>query len=303
LAKSAAVLGELDLFSAVGIPWVALAAAEISRVGRRFAVVGLSSLALSACRFEDAFIFYPTTVIERTPADAGLDFSDVYFHTRDGVRLNGWFVPHAEARSTLIWFHGNAGNISHRVDNLKRLHDHAKLNIFLFDYRGYGRSQGRAFEDGTYLDGEAALAYVRDHLAIETGTMVLFGRSLGAAVAVETATRFDIQALILESPFTSIREMARAAFPLLPLGALLQTRYDILEKIPRINAPLLVLHGDRDEIVPFAQGKAVFDAAPQPKTFYRIAGAGHNDTYLIGGEAYFRELKNFIESTAPPARE
>jgi uncharacterized protein len=302
LAIFPAVPGKPELLCAVGTPWVARAVAEVSRFGRRFAVVWLSSLVLSACRFEHAFIFHPTTVIERTPAHAGLDFKDVYFYASDGVRLNGWFVPHAEARSVLIWFHGNAGNISHRVDNLKRLHDHAKLSIFLFDYRGYGRSQGRPFENGTYLDGEAAVTYVRDHLAIETGRMVLFGRSLGAAVAAETATRFDIQALILESPFVSIREMARSVFPLLPLGPLLQTRYDILEKVRRVNAPLLVLHGDRDEIVPIAQGKAVFDAAEQPKNFYRITGAGHNDTYLIGGEAYFLELKNFIESTARPVR-
>jgi fermentation-respiration switch protein FrsA (DUF1100 family) len=274
--------------------------AWVSPAWRLFAIVGLFPLVLCACRFEDSFIFHPSAVIERTPADVGLNFTDVYFDARDGVRLHGWFLSHAEARSTLIWFHGNAGNISHRVQNLRRLREQAKINIFIFDYRGYGRSQGRASEEGTYLDGEAAVAYVRDKLAIETNRIILFGRSLGAAVAAETASRFDIQALILESPFISIREMARAVLPMLPLGPLLQTRYDVLEKVRRIKTPILILHGDRDEVVPFSHGKAVFDAAPQPKEFYRIANAGHNDTYLIGGDTYFQKLKSFIESTALP---
>ena len=269
---------------------------------RVFAIAWLSPWLLTACRFEDSFIFHPTAVIDRTPRDVGLDYQIVDFTARDGVRLNGWFVPHAEARSTLIWFHGNAGNIGHRVENLKLLHDKVKVNVFIFDYRGYGHSQGKASEEGTYLDGEAALAFVREQLAIDASRIVLFGRSLGAAVAVEMAVHFANQALILESPFTSIREMARAVFPFLPVGPLLQTRYDVVEKIRRIKTPLLVLHGDRDEIVPFAQGELVFDAAPQPKKFYRIAGAGHNDTYIVGGNRYFQELKNFIDSTAPTRR-
>jgi len=208
-------------------------------------------------------------------------------------------VPHAEARSTLIWFHGNAGNIGHRIENLKLLHDKVKVHVFIFDYRGYGHSQGTASEEGTYLDGEAALALVREQLAIDASRIILFGRSLGAAVAAEMAVRFTNQAVILESPFVSIREMARAVFPSLPVGPLLQTRYDVVQKIRRIKTPLLVLHGDRDEIVPFAQGELVFSAAPQPKKFYKIAGAAHNDTYIVGGNRYFEELKNFIDSTAP----
>jgi fermentation-respiration switch protein FrsA (DUF1100 family) len=267
-----------------------------------FVAVGLSALLLSACRFEDSFIFHPTTVIDRTPRDIGLNYRNIDFTAPDGVRLNGWFVPHAEAHSTLIWFHGNAGNIGHRVENLKLLHDKVKANVFIFDYRGYGRSQGKATEEGTYLDGEAALAFVREQLAIDASRIILFGRSLGAAVAAEMAVRFANQAVILESPFVSIRELARAVFPFLPVGALLQTRYDVVEKIRRIKTPLLVLHGDRDEIVPFAHGETVFDAAPQPKKFYKIAGAGHNDTYIVGGNRYFQELKNFIDSTGPTRR-
>jgi fermentation-respiration switch protein FrsA (DUF1100 family) len=247
---------------------------------------------------EANFIFYPSATIEHTPRQVGLEFEDVFFATRDDVRLNGWFIPHREARSTLVWFHGNAGNISHRVENIKLLHDKVKINIFIFDYRGYGRSEGRVSEEGTYLDGEAALDYVRERLDVKPKKIVLFGRSLGAAVAAEMANRYDSQGLILESPFVSIREMARVVFPLLPIGPLLQTRYDVREKIRKIKTPLLVLHGDRDEVVPFAQGKMVFDAAPEPKKFFTIAGAQHNDTYLVGGDSYFQQLQIFIEWAA-----
>jgi len=251
---------------------------------------------------EEKFIFHPHPHIHQTPRDAGLAFDDVYFTTEDGVRLNGWFVPYRGAGATLLWFHGNAGNISHRVENIKLLHGKVKVNIFIFDYRGYGRSAGTASEEGTYRDGAAAIEYLRQRYAVEGARLVLFGRSLGAAVAAEMATRIDCAALILETPFASIREMARDVFPFLPIGPLLRTRYDVVEKIRRIKSPLLVLHGERDEVVPFNQGKMVFDAAPQPKSFYTIAGAGHNDTYLVGGDPYFAALKEQIERAASPTR-
>jgi len=241
-------------------------------------------------------IFYPTAALVRTPGDVGLEFQDLFFTTVDGVRLNGWFIPNRDARTTLVWFHGNAGNISHRVENIKLLHDKIKINIFIFDYRGYGLSEGIVSEEGTYQDGEAALGFVKKQLRVDAKDMIIFGRSLGAAVAAEMAGRTDCRALILETPFVSIREMAKTVFPLLPLGPLLQTRYDIVEKIGKIKVPLLVLHGDRDEVVPYEQGKKVFAAAPGPKDFYTIKGAGHNDTYIVGGDAYFQRLKVFIET-------
>ncbi|MBI2988355.1 MAG: alpha/beta hydrolase [Deltaproteobacteria bacterium] len=247
------------------------------------------------CPMEERFIFYPSDRIDNTPRDLGLAFDDAYFATGDGVRLNGWFVPYPGAQITLLWFHGNAGNISHRLENIKLLHDKVKINIFIFDYRGYGRSEGRASEGGTYRDGEAALRYLRSRENLDSKGIVFFGRSLGAAVAADLATRESCLALILETPFASIREMARAAFPFLPIGPLLRTRYDVVEKIRKVEAPLLVLHGDRDEVVPYEQGKRVFEAARAPKEFYTIRGAHHNDTYIVGGDAYFAALKNFIE--------
>lgn len=254
------------------------------------------------CRIEDRLIFQPSSIVARTPNDIGIKFQDLFFTASDGVRLHGWYIPHRQARSTLIWFHGNAGNISHRVGNIKLLHDKVAVNIFIFDYRGYGRSEGQASEEGTYMDGEAALGVVGKQFGTEANKTILFGRSLGAAVAAEIARRHAVQAVILESPFASIAEMARAVLPLLPIGPFLQTRYDTRAKIQGIKAPVLVLHGDRDEVVPFVQGKSVFDTAPEPKKFFTIVGAGHNDTYEVGGETYFQQLNEFIDWTESGGR-
>ena len=256
----------------------------------------------SGCRIEDRFIFHPERLITRDPSQIGLAFEDVFFTTRDGLQLHGWFIPHQEARATLVWFHGNAGNISDRLLNIKLLHDNINADIFIFDYRGYGRSEGSTSEEGTYLDGEAAIQYLLGRPNAGARRLVLFGRSLGAAVAAEMAIRFDSSGLILESPFVSIQEMAGAIFPALPIGSLLRTRYDTIEKVRNLKTPLLVLHGDRDEVVPFSQGKKVYDVAPGPKTFYRIVGASHNDTFIVGGEKYFRALREFIEGTLASER-
>lgn len=260
-------------------------------------VTVLSTTLFGACRIEDRFIFHPGHFSGRDPNHIGLAFEDVFFTTQDGIRLHGWFIPHPEARATFVWFHGNAGSISDRLLNIKLLHDSIKTDIFIFDYRGYGRSEGSVSELGTYLDGEAAIKYLLARDSAVARRLVLFGRSLGAAVAAEMASRFSSLGLILESPFVSIREMARAIFPSLPIGWLLQTRYDTMEKVRRVKTPLLVLHGDQDNTVPFAQGKRVFEVASQPKKFHRIVGASHNDTFIVGGEKYFAVLREFIKST------
>ena len=264
------------------------------------AIVVVVGLALRQANVLDRhFIFFPERELVGTPADLGLEFEDVIFPASDGVRLHGWYVP-GENDITLLWFHGNAGNISHRLDNLQILRRRLGVSIFIFDYRGYGRSEGTVSERGTYLDAEAALDYLRlqRNLDLERG-LVLFGRSMGCAVAVEMATRRRVYALILESPFTSIRGMTKRIYPYLPsslLTSFLQTRYDSLSKIRDVNSPLMVLHGDRDDIVPIDEGREIFDAANEPKRFYAIQGAGHNDTYVIGGEAYFDALKSFVEN-------
>ncbi len=243
---------------------------------------------------EKQFIFFPYKTIEETPRDWGLAYEDVYFTTEDGVKLNGWWVPGKGSPVTLLWFHGNAGNISHRVDTLKDRHDRLGVNIFIFDYREYGRSEGKVSEEGTYRDGTAAIKYLRGRPGLDPAKIVLFGESLGGAVAVEMAIRYDCAALIMESPFLSIAEMAKVSFPFLPVGPLLRTKYNTLSKIGKVKAPILIVHGEQDEIVPFRHGRRLFEAAPEPKEFFPIRGAHHNDISVVGGTAYLDKLSQFL---------
>ncbi|HXG53288.1 MAG TPA: alpha/beta hydrolase [candidate division Zixibacteria bacterium] len=265
------------------------------RRGVEIAAAGLVALAALGCSLEERFIFFPYAEISETPSRYGVSFEDVYFRTEDGLTLNGWFAPYPRASVTLLWFHGNAGNIGHRSEQLKLLHDRIRTHIFIFDYRGYGRSEGSPSEEGTYRDAAAALGHLRSRMEVDPERIVFFGQSLGAAVATELAARESCMALILEAPFTSIRDMAEAALPLLPIGSLLRTRYETVRRIREVRAPVLVLHGELDEVVPFAQGRRVFEAAPEPKTFHAIRGSRHNDAYVTGGEAYLASLKDFID--------
>ena len=273
----------------------------LARRGLLYLVLPLVALAIltfgvTRCGVvERYFIYFPERDLLTDPGQVVLPFESVSFVASDGVRLHGWFVPGREDMSWL-WFHGNAGNISHRLENLKLLHDELGVNVFLFDYRGYGRSEGKPSEQGTYRDAEAALAYLRSRSDIDQERIVYFGRSLGAAVAVELATREPPLALILESPFTSIPALARHHYPFLPIGLLLRTKYDSKAKIDKVNAPLLVLHGDNDEVVPLEAGRSLVAAAIEPKQLHVIRGAGHNDTYLVGGEAYLQALRRFMDS-------
>jgi len=250
-------------------------------------------LLLTACDMKD-MIFFPEPLISATPQSAGLAFEDVYLTTSDGVRINGWYVPAAGSTITLLWFHGNAGNLSDRVHQLQQFHHHLRVNIFMLDYREYGRSEGAVSETGTYLDAEAALAYLRGRG--DQRRIVYYGQSLGSAVAVELARRAQPDGLILEAPFLSVREMAKVIVPLLPVGGLISTKYDSLSKIGAIHAPLLILHGDQDEVVPYAHGKRLFAAANEPKRFYTIPGAHHNDTYMTGGAGYVTAFRDFFAS-------
>ena len=270
-------------------------------LGRSFLILFMMGL-IEGCGMEGSFIFFPEKLIEMTPEEEGLSFEDLYIPTADGVRINAWYVPYPEAKVALLWFHGNAGNLSHRVDQLRNLHHVVRVNILMIDYREYGRSEGQVSEAGTYQDALAAYDYLVKRHGPEPSRIVAYGQSLGAAVAVELAIQRELYGLILEAPFTSIQDMAKVHYPWFPLGSLLSIRYDSLSKINKVGVPLLVLHGNRDEIVPYEQGKKLYDAANAPKQFYTIRGAGHNDTYLIGGEGFFRVMRDFIGSLDVKAR-
>ena len=259
------------------------------------AVVIVGALLRCTHVVDRSFIYFPSRDIEVTPGDVGLDFEDVRFKAPDGVVLHGWFIA-GGGDATLVWFHGNGGNIGHRVGNIRELVARLQINIFIFDYRGYGRSEGSPYEEGTYLDAEGAIAYVTSRDDVNQDKLVYFGRSLGCAVAAEMAIKYPPRALICESGFTSVRAMTKSVYPFLPgLQLLVTTKYDTLSKIAQLDIPVMVLHGDRDEIVPFSMSGELYDAAKGPKRFYTIEGAGHNDTYHVGGPAYFEALREFVD--------
>ena len=250
---------------------------------------------------EKKLVYYPNKGNDSTTPDAyGLQYDDVTFRTEDGLNLNGWFVPGKKSSPddnlhTLLWFHGNAGNINRRLDNIKMLHDRVPANVFIIDYRQFGKSEGKISEQGTYLDAKAALSYLHSRKDINNEKIIFFGRSLGSAVAVDLAVKEKCCALILETPFTSIKEMGKKLYPFLFMSLhFLRTKYDSLSKISKIKVPTLIMHGDKDELVPIEQGKMLYEKANEPKEFYTIPGAMHNDTHIVGGEEYFDVIKNFI---------
>ena len=271
----------------------------------RFAVLVLLLL-LFASEYSNMidryFIFRPDGDLSGDPAEVGLAFEDVRFTAADGVTLHGWFLP-GSTDATLVLLHGNAGNISGRLRRLADLHRSLDINVFIFDYRGYGISEGRPSEKGTYLDAEAALDYLGSRGDVNQDRIVLFGHSLGTAIAVETAVRREVHAVLLEAPFTSIGAMAAHGYPFVPgIGRILRTKYDSLSKIRDIGAPLLVLHGDRDDTIPIRMGREIYDAAAEPKRFLPVAGADHDDADVVGGNAYYEAIAAFLRDAAGPAQ-
>lgn len=246
---------------------------------------------------ENKLIFYPIKSHDWSPQTFGLKLEDCFFETRDGETLHGWLYKNDNPIATILWCHGNAGNISHRLDNLAKLAE-LPVNIFIFDYRGYGKSSGSPDERGVYLDAEAAYDYLVNRDDVNPDQIVVFGRSLGGAVAVDLATKRRCAVLILESTFTSAKDMARNTFGL-PLDFIIKSEFNSLRKISRLDMPILFLHGTADDIVPFRLGRELFQAANHPKEFIEIPGAGHNDTYKVGGPTYFRQIGDFISRNLP----
>ena len=263
-------------------------------VAAGFLLFSILILFLVIGRLEHGMIFFPYRPIEAEPSDIPLDFEDVRLQTEDGVEIHGWWIPSDGAEATVLMFHGNAGNISHRLQRISFFHD-LGVDTLIIDYRGYGRSQGRPSEKGLYRDATAAYRHLTEVRRIDPSRIVIFGKSLGGAVATDLAVREKAGGLVLESTFTSIRDMARLLIPILPVHLLVRTRLDSLSKIPRLEVPLLVIHGDRDEIVPFEQGKRIFEAATSETEFLSIPGAGHNDVLDRGGDPYREAFRTFFD--------
>lgn len=280
-----------------------------------YLVVGLLLFYAFLRWFERANLYFPSRSHDLLPTAAGLPFEEVGFKTADGVRLSAWYSDVSEpARGpqgvepelrgvvplksgpdgplVVLHFHGNAGNISHRLPKL-RIFRGIGMSALLVDYRGYGKSKGRPSEKGTYLDGEAAADYLVREKGVPLERIVYLGTSLGGAVALETALRRPPRALILESAFTSTADMGRILLPFLPVKLLVRHKYDNIGKIPRLKTPVLVLHSPEDDIIPFEMGRRLFEAAPEPKSFAELSG-DHNEGFLAG-PAYAAAIRDFLE--------
>jgi fermentation-respiration switch protein FrsA (DUF1100 family) len=244
---------------------------------------------------ERSFIFFPERELWASPSDGGMNYEDVYLPCPDGMTIHGWFIP-GRKKTIMLFFHGNGGNISHRIEKI-RLLCYPQLSSLMIDYHGYGQSQGSPSEKSCYLDAMAAWDYLTQERHIDPHQIVLFGESLGGAVAVDLASKKGAGAIILESTFTNIGAVMSRFVP--GVGSLFKRKFDSLSKIPHLHSPLLILHGDEDELVPYPLGQKLFERANEPKEFFTIRGAHHNDTYEVGGTAYVQKVHQFIEHYIP----
>mgnify|MGYP001825542246 CR=1 FL=1 len=250
--------------------------------------------------FQGSMVFLanlPGRALDATPSEAGLSYEDVRIDTRDGERLHGWFVPAAEARGTLLFFHGNAGNISHRLESIT-IFTRLGLDVLIIDYRGYGQSTGKPSEAGTYRDARATWDFLVNGRGLEPGRIVIFGRSLGGAVgawlASQLAANEQPAAVIIESSFSSGADMARRLYPVYPARLLTRLKYPVVDYAGRIACPVLVVHSRDDEIIPFSMGQAIYTAARQPKAFIELRG-DHNAGFWISREEYAAGLAAFLD--------
>jgi fermentation-respiration switch protein FrsA (DUF1100 family) len=257
-------------------------------------VLAYGALLLAACGFQNRLVYFPQAARsdDPTPSALRIDYEDVWIPTADGERLHGWFVPASQPRATAVLFHGNAGNLSHRLPWLpmfQQLH----WSALLFDYRGYGTSSGKPSEDGTYADAAAVWRYLTQTRHIAADRLVLIGESLGGAIAAEQAARALPAALVLHSTFTSIPDLAAELYPFLPVRLLARFNYDTRRALLNTRCPVLVIHSRDDDIVPFAHGRQLFEAASQPKQFIELRGP-HNGGFVFMRREWVKSLDGFL---------
>lgn len=261
------------------------------RIGISVATV-YAGVCIFLALFQSCLIYRPSGPYVVTPADVGLRYEEVTLLTDDGVRLGAWYVPHARAKGTVLFCHGNAGNISHRVAAIKGLHDFA-LNVLIFDYRGFGRSEGRPSEAGIYRDAETAWRFLVERRGEPPQRIVVFGRSLGGAVAIELASHHHPAALVVHSTFTRLADVAARLYWFLPVRWILRPEYASIDKIARVACPKLFVHGADDELIPIELGRRLFAAAGEPREFIEIP-SGHNTSGFTAAAKYTEKLRAFL---------
>ena len=263
------------------------------------AVLGIAGLYVLAMIllsiFQGAFLFSPfLREVKARPVDVGLSYEEITITTEDGIALSAWFIPAEGTETTVLFFHGNAGNMSHRLDSIRIFHD-LGLDVLIIDYRGYGASYGRPTEKGLYLDAEAAWRYLVEIRAADPAKIIIFGRSLGGAVAARQAQQTRPRMLILESTFTGVKDLAQEMFPIFPVRLMGRIHFSTIDRLPDFDFPVLIIHSPDDDLIPFSHGKRLFEAAGEPKAFLAITG-GHRDGYLQSGSIYTQGLAAFLTS-------
>jgi hypothetical protein len=245
---------------------------------------------------EEQLIFFPSRYPQGEWRIDGLGIEDAHFSSADGTRLHGWFHPHESPRAVVLFAPGNAGNVTNWTDVAQLLRKDMRVSVLIFDYRGYGRSEGKPNEAGILADARAARAWLAKRTGVAEKDIVLMGRSLGGSVMVDLASKDGARGLVLESTFTSIPDVAAVHYPWIPVRMLMRTRLDSLNKIGNYHGPLLMSHGDRDDLVPHSMGRRLFEAANEPKTFVSLAGGGHNDPQP---PEFYRALDRFLDELPP----
>lgn len=258
-------------------------------------------LSLALYLFQGKMVFLsnlPGRTLTGSPGNIGLEYEDISLTTIDDERLHGWYVPAINSRGVVLFFHGNAGNISHRLDSIEIFHQ-LGLDTLIIDYRGYGQSTGKTSEQGTYLDAQAAWSYLVNERGIPVDRVIVFGRSLGGAIGAWLGSQHTPAAVIIESSFSSGVDMARRLYPFLPVRLITRLRYPVVEFASRLNCPVLVVHSRNDEIIPFEMGQTIYSAVKQRRSFLELRG-DHNNGFFISRHDYVAGLKDFIESVLGP---
>ena len=244
--------------------------------------------------FQGALLYFPRKYLEASPLDAGLQYETILYEAEDGVKISAWYIPCEGAEKAILFCHGNAGNISHRIDSIKIFYQ-LGFNVFIFDYRGYGQSRGKPSEKGLYRDVKGAWDYLIEKKNFREDQIVLFGRSLGGTVASWMAARTKPGALIVESAFTSVPDLARKIYPFLPVRLLCRHVFAAIDYVKQVKCPVLVVHSPDDELIPFKHGQLLFEAAPAPKEMLTIRGS-HNQGFYQSHDIYTKGLKKFLDN-------
>jgi len=248
--------------------------------------------------YEQKAVYYPTRDIVRTPQDAGLRFEEVRIETADGEAIHGWWVPSGKSDApVLLFFHGNGGNVSHRLEKLALFH-YIGADTLIIDYRGYGKSTGEPGEEGINRDARAAYRWLTDNRSVDPKRIIVYGESLGAAVAVHLASEVPTGGVIVESGFTSVPDIAQKMFPFLPTRWIVRHKYNSIDKVHAINAPLLILHSRDDELFEMSHPERLLAAAQPPKRLVELRG-GHNDAFLVSADTYREALAAFLAEVRP----